>query len=143
MNHQDRPSRFLSSLQAAFRELLDRHVVSPSLDEGDGERIARFESTNSTGVRVELRTTGAVAELFLDDLEPVELDENSSKDLEEFDSFARALASGDVRLVRMRTWRGWRPKAIEWPGGIWYLPGNPGVIALVSKDRRERMRRYL
>jgi hypothetical protein len=134
--------RFLASLSSAYRELVESGAVSLTVDDGDDETVAKLEPASSNGPRLELRSAGNVAELFLDDLDPFELDETSPKDLEEFESFAHALVNGNVELVSKRTLLGWHPAEVEWPGGQWSLPVNPGVIALFSRPRREKVRGY-
>jgi hypothetical protein len=131
--------RFLASLRAAFRRLLEDGAVSLTVD---GEMVARLEPAASDGPRLELRSTGSTAELFVDDLDPFELDEASPEDLGEFRSFTRALAEGNVELVSRRRLAGWCPAAVEWPGGRWSLPSAPGVVALFARERREKVRGY-
>ncbi|MEU0797626.1 hypothetical protein ABZ342_46820 [Amycolatopsis sp. NPDC005961] len=116
--------------------------MSLTVDDGDDETVAKLEPGRSDGPRLELRSVGTVAELFIGSLDPVELDEASPKDLAEFESLARALVDGDVELVSERTLRGRRPAEVRWPGGRWSLPGNPGVMALFSRSRREKVRGY-
>jgi hypothetical protein len=117
-------------------------AVCLTVDDGDDETVAKVEPASSNGPRIELRSAGTVAELFIEDLDPFELDEASPKDLEEFESLARALVNGNVELVSKRTLPGWRATEVEWPGGQWSLPGNPGVVALFSRSRREKVRGY-
>lgn len=45
-------------------------------------------------------------------------------------------------LVSKRTLSGWRPTEVEWPEGQWSFPGNPGVMTLFSRPRREEVRGY-
>ncbi|MGW4523078.1 hypothetical protein [Amycolatopsis sp. NPDC004378] len=134
--------RFLASLRSAYHELLESGTVTLTVDDGDDETTAKLEPGRSNGPRLELRSAGSVAELFIEDLDPFELDEASPKDLEEFESLAHALVDGNVELVSKRTWSGWRPTEVEWPGGQWSLPGNPGVVTLFSRSRREDVRGY-
>jgi hypothetical protein len=134
--------RFLASLRSAYRGLLESGTVTLTVDDGDDETVARLEPGRSNGPRLELRSAGSVAELFIEDLDPFELDEASPKDLEEFESLAHALANGNVELVSKRTLSGWRPIEVEWPEGRWSLPGNPGVMTLFSRPRREEVRGY-
>ncbi|MGK3205089.1 hypothetical protein [Amycolatopsis sp. MEPSY49] len=140
MNHPD--DRFLATLRSAYHRLLESGVVSLTVDGSGEQTVAKLEPVTSRGPRVELRSTGTVAELFLDDLDPFEVDAASANDLAEFESFARALADGNAELVFARTLLGRRPAAVGWPGGRWSLPANPGVVALFSRPRREKIRGY-
>lgn len=73
-------------------------------------------------------------ELFIDDLDPFEVD--SPEDFEEFAALIQALVEGELEVVFRRTLLGWRPAAVEWPGGRWSLPG------LGFRSRREKVRAY-
>lgn len=142
MTQKESGSRFVDFLRSAYLELLDRGVVTLQIDERDSGIIAKVEPTGLVGPRVELRATGTAAELFVDDLDPFEVDEKSIEDVREFDSLVRALVNGDVELVHKRTLTGWRPAGIHWAGGAWSLPGNPGVLALLSPNRRTNLPGY-
>lgn len=143
MSHSESSGgRFLASLRSAFHELLESGTVSLTVDDSDDETVAKLKPERSDGPRLELRSVGTVAELFIEDLDPFELDEASPKDLEEFESLARALVEGNVELVSKRTLPGRRPTEVEWPGGRWSLPGSPGVVTLLSRSRWEKVRGY-
>ncbi|MFI0803422.1 hypothetical protein [Amycolatopsis lurida] len=87
-----------------------------------------------------LRMAGGGGELFLDDLDAFEVD--SPEDVEEFTALMRALVEGEVELAFRKTLFGWRPSAVEWPGGQWSLPGNPGLVGWAFRSRREKVRGY-
>ncbi|MFE5504906.1 hypothetical protein ACFQ73_20260 [Amycolatopsis japonica] len=139
-----RPStgRFVGAIRTAYRELIEGGKVSLIVDHNDAEKTVRVEPAVSGVPRLELRMTGSVGELFLDDLDPFEVDETLPEDVEEFASFTRALVDGRLELVFRKTLLGWRPAAVEWPGGQWSLPGNPGIVGLFSRPRREKVRGY-
>ncbi|WP_125737227.1 hypothetical protein [Amycolatopsis sp. WAC 04197] len=140
---QPAADRFVGALRTAYRGLIESGAVSLAVDHGDAETIVRLEPTASGAPRLELRMTGSVGELFLDDLDPFEVDETSPDDVEEFASFTRALVDGQLELVSRKTLLGWRPAAVEWPGGQWSLPGNPGIVGLFFRPRTEKVRGYV
>ena len=139
-----RPSadRFVEAIRTACRGPIEDGTVSFTVDRGDAETVARLEPAVSGGPRLELRMTGNVGELFLDDLDPFEVDEALPEDVEEFASFTRALVDGELELHFRKTLFGWRPAAVEWPGGRWSLPGIPGVVGLFFRSHREKVRGY-
>ncbi|MFK0244934.1 hypothetical protein ACIQUM_09560 [Amycolatopsis azurea] len=144
MSHSwSQAEQFVGVLRAAYRQLIESEAISLTVDHGDAETVVRLEPAASDGPRLQLRMTGSAGELFLDDLDPFELDETSPKDVEEFASLTQALVGGQVELIFRRALRGWRPAAVEWPGGQWSLPGNPGIISLFSPSRREKVREYV
>ncbi|MFD5094828.1 hypothetical protein ACFWMR_29800 [Amycolatopsis thailandensis] len=133
---------FVGALRTAYRELIESGTVSLTIDHGDAETTVRLEPTVSGAPRLQLRMAGRTGELFLDDFDPFELDEASPDDVREFASFTRALVDGQLALVSRKTLLGWRPAAVEWPGGQWSLPGNPGVVGLLFRPRKEKVRGY-
>ncbi|MFC3455491.1 hypothetical protein [Amycolatopsis speibonae] len=139
---QPTADRFVGALRTAYRELIESGAVSLTVDHDDAETIVRLEPTVSGAPRLQLRMAGSTGELFLDDFDPFELDEASPDDVEEFASFTRALVDGQLALVFRKTLLGWRPAAVEWSGGQWSLPGNPGVVGLLFRPRREKVRGY-
>ncbi|MGW5705455.1 hypothetical protein [Amycolatopsis japonica] len=139
---QPSADQFVGALRTAYRELIEGGKVSLIVDHNDAEKTVRIEPAVSGVPRLELRMTGSVGELFLDDLDPFEVDETLPEDVEEFASFTRALVDGQLELVSRKTLLGWRPAAVEWPGGQWSLPGNPGIVGLFSRPRREKVRGY-
>ncbi|MGW4826178.1 hypothetical protein ACWEOG_01255 [Amycolatopsis japonica] len=139
---QPSADQFVGALRTAYRELIEGGKVSLIVDHNDAEKTVRVEPAVSGVPRLELRMTGSVGELFLDDLDPFEVDETLPEDVEEFASFTRALVDGQLELVSRKTLLGWRPAVVEWPGGQWSLPGNPGIVGLFSRPRREKVRGY-
>ncbi|WP_394362830.1 hypothetical protein [Amycolatopsis sp. SB7-3] len=139
---QPSADQFVGALRTAYGELIESGKVSLIVDHNDAEKTVRIEPAVSGVPRLELRMTGSVGELFLDDLDPFEVDETLPEDVEEFASFTRALVDGQLELVSRKTLLGWRPAAVEWPGGQWSLPGNPGIVGLFSRPRREKVRGY-
>ncbi|WP_410603191.1 hypothetical protein [Amycolatopsis sp. lyj-90] len=142
--NQPQPSadRFVDSLRTAYLELIESKAVSISVDQGDAVTVVRVEPAVSGAPRLQLQMTGSIGELFLDDLDPFEVDETSPEDVEEFATFTQALVDGQLELVFRKTLHGWRPAAVEWPGGQWSLPGNPGIVGLLFRSRREKVRGY-
>ncbi|RSN55172.1 hypothetical protein DMH01_33160 [Amycolatopsis sp. WAC 04182] len=122
--------RFADALGTAYRRLIESGAVSISVAPG----VVRVEPAVPGAPRLELRMTGSVGDLFLDDLDPFEVD--SREDFEEFVAFVQALVDGELDVVFRRTLLGWRPAAVEWPGGLWSLPG------VGFGSRRERVRAY-
>ncbi|WP_410651295.1 hypothetical protein [Amycolatopsis sp. cmx-4-54] len=132
--------RLVDSLRTAYRRLMESGAVSVSVDQGDAETVVRVESAVPGAPCLLLRMAGSVGELFLDDLDAFEVD--SSEDVEEFAALMRALVEGEVELVFRKTLLGWRPAAVEWPGGEWSLPGNPGLVGWAFRSRREKVPGY-
>ncbi|QXV55810.1 hypothetical protein [Amycolatopsis sp. TNS106] len=132
--------RLVDSLGTAYQRLMESRLVSVSVDHGDAETVVRVEPAVPGAPRLLLRTTGGVGELFLDDLDAFEVD--SSEDIEEFTTLLRALVEGEVELLFRKTLFGWRPSAVEWPGGQWSLPGNPGLVGWAFRSRREKVPGY-
>jgi len=142
MSSQPSAERFVSALRTAYRGLIEDGAVSLTVDRGDVDTVVRLDPAVSGAPRLQLRMTGSIGELFLDDLDPFEVDEASPEDVEEFGAFTRALVDGQLELVFRKTLFGWRPAAVEWAGGQWSLPGNPGVVGLLFRSRREKVRKY-
>lgn len=137
---QPAADRFVDSLGTAYRRLSESGAVSITVDHGDAETVARVEPAVPGAPRLLLRMAGSGGELFLDDLDAFEVD--SPEDVEEFAALMRALVAGEVELVFRKTLLGWRPAAVEWPGGEWSLPGNPGLVGWAFRARREKVRGY-
>ncbi|UUV30842.1 hypothetical protein NQK81_39790 [Amycolatopsis roodepoortensis] len=129
--------RFVDSLEAAYRRLIESGAVSLSVEHDDDETVVRVEPAVPGAPRLLLRMTGSTGDLFLDDLDAFEVD--SPEDDEEFAAFARALADGEVEVVFRRTLLGWRPAGVEWPGGGWSFPG---LFGWAFRSRREKVQGY-
>ncbi|ANN17180.1 hypothetical protein SD37_17050 [Amycolatopsis orientalis] len=119
-------------IRTAYQGLIEDGTVSFAVDHDDAETVARLEPVVSGAPSLELRMTGSAGEVFLDDLDPFEVDEALPEDVEEFASFTRALVDGELELLFRKTLLGRRPAAAEWPGGRWSLPGEPGVVGWLS-----------